>query len=185
MTSKKNNKNNTVIVDDNIRQTSIQIIQEYVNDEQLSKNIEQEIYNFSLKNASLRGINPKFTNIYFLRIYKPKIYSIISNLNTNSTYIQNKKLLDKVKSGTISANELVNMKPVSLHPKRWREYLKKQELLDKEVVDLSLQATTDQFKCPKCKSKKCTYVSVQIRSADEGMTNFITCVECSNSWRQG
>jgi len=50
MTSKKNNKNNTVIVDDNIRQTSIQIIQEYVNDEQLSKNIEQEIYNFSLKN---------------------------------------------------------------------------------------------------------------------------------------
>ena len=80
MTSKKNNKNNTVIVDDNIRQTSIQIIQEYVNDEQLSKNIEQEIYNFSLKNASLRGINPKFTNIYFLRIYKPKIYSIISNL---------------------------------------------------------------------------------------------------------
>jgi transcription elongation factor S-II len=181
----KNNKNNPVIISKNIRENSVKFINEYIADNKLSKDIENEIYNHSLKSASLRGINPKLNNIYFLRIYKPKVYSIISNLNNNSQYIKNKKLLDKVKSKIISPNELINMKPVSLHPKRWREYIKKQELLDKEVVDLSLQATTDQFKCPKCKSKKCTYVSVQIRSADEGMTNFITCVECSNSWRQG
>jgi len=185
MATKKNIKNTQVITDEDVREKCINLINKYVNDSKLSNEIENEIYKHSLKNASLRGVNPKLSNINFLRIYKPKIYSIMSNLNTNSNYIQNKKLLDKVKSGTISVNELVNMKPVSLHPKRWREYLKKQELLDKEVVDLSLQATTDQFKCPKCKSKKCTYVSVQIRSADEGMTNFITCVECSNSWRQG
>jgi transcription elongation factor S-II len=185
MAAKKNIKNTQVITDEEIREKCVNIVNEYVNDSKLSNEIENEIFKYSLKNASLRGVNPKLSNINFLRIYKPKIYSIISNLNTNSNYIQNKKLLDKVKSGTISANELVNMKPITLHPKRWKEFLKKQELLDKEVVDLSLQATTDQFKCPKCKSKKCTYVSVQIRSADEGMTNFITCVECSNSWRQG
>jgi transcription elongation factor S-II len=183
--SNKRNKNNQVIIDQNIRENTVKLINKYIQDSKLSKDIENEIFNHSLKSASLRGVNPKLNNINFIRIYKPKVYSIISNLNTNSEYIQNKKLLDKVKSKSISPNELVNMKPVALHPKRWKEYIKKQELLDKEVVDLSLQATTDQFKCPKCKSKKCTYVSVQIRSADEGMTNFITCVECSNSWRQG
>ena len=112
------------------------------------------------------------------------IEELIRNYQS-SLYVNNKKLLNKIKTEVISATDLVNMKPVDLHPKRWKQFIKKQELLDKEVVDLSLQATTDQFKCPKCKSKKCTYVSVQIRSADEGMTNFITCVECSNSWRQG
>lgn len=39
------------------------------------------------------------------------------------------------------------------------------------------------FKCPKCKSKKTTYYSVQLRSSDEPMTNFITCTQCKNRWK--
>ena len=39
------------------------------------------------------------------------------------------------------------------------------------------------FQCRKCGSKKTTYYSLQTRSADEPMTNFITCVSCKNRWK--
>lgn len=191
MTSKNTKKKNTNkknisqdTINKNIRDSSISKINQYVDDIDISTEIENEIYKYSVNYAICRSISPKLSNYLFMRIYKPKVYSIVSNLNTNSEYIKNKKLLTKLLTNTISPESLVNMKPYDLHPRRWKKYIKKQELLDKEVVDLSLQATTDQFKCAKCKSKKCTYVSVQIRSADEGMTSFITCVECSHSWRQ-
>jgi len=181
-TNKKNISQDTI--NKNIRDSSISKINQYVDDIDISTEIENEIYKYSVNYAICRSISPKFSHYLFMRIYKPKVYSVVSNLNTNSEYINNKKLLTNLLTNKISPESLVNMKPYDLHPKRWKKYIKKQELLDKEVVDLSLQATTDQFKCAKCKSKKCTYVSVQIRSADEGMTSFITCVECSHSWRQ-
>ena len=39
------------------------------------------------------------------------------------------------------------------------------------------------FQCKKCKSRKTTYYSLQTRSSDEPMTNFITCIECKNRWK--
>lgn len=39
------------------------------------------------------------------------------------------------------------------------------------------------FRCSKCRSRRTTYYSVQTRSADEPMTNFVTCVDCGNRWR--
>ena len=46
-----------------------------------------------------------------------------------------------------------------------------------------VQASTDQFKCGKCKQRKCTYFQLQTRSADEPMTTFVTCVNCNNRWK--
>jgi len=45
------------------------------------------------------------------------------------------------------------------------------------------QAETDQFKCGKCKQRKCKYYQLQTRSADEPMTTFVTCVNCGNRWK--
>ena len=39
------------------------------------------------------------------------------------------------------------------------------------------------FKCKKCGSRKTTYYSLQTRSADEPMTNYVTCVQCKNRWK--
>jgi DNA-directed RNA polymerase subunit M/transcription elongation factor TFIIS len=36
--------------------------------------------------------------------------------------------------------------------------------------------------CPKCKGKRIYVVQAQTRSADEGMTNFYTCMACNYSW---
>ena len=39
------------------------------------------------------------------------------------------------------------------------------------------------FACPACGARRCTYVQVQTRSADEAMTVFCTCLECDRRWR--
>lgn len=44
-------------------------------------------------------------------------------------------------------------------------------------------ASTDQFKCGRCKQRKCTYYQMQTRSADEPLTTFVTCVNCNNRWK--
>ena len=39
------------------------------------------------------------------------------------------------------------------------------------------------FTC-KCGSRNTTFYEMQTRSADEPMTQFITCLDCKNKWRQ-
>jgi len=39
-------------------------------------------------------------------------------------------------------------------------------------------------KCSKCKSRRITTFSLQMRSADEGKTVFYTCSQCTHVWRQ-
>jgi transcription elongation factor S-II len=51
-----------------------------------------------------------------------------------------------------------------------------------DTVDES-EVTDGIFQCRKCGSKKTTYYSLQTRSADEPMTNFITCVHCKHRWK--
>lgn len=45
------------------------------------------------------------------------------------------------------------------------------------------QATTNMFRCHKCKKRECTYYQLQTRSADEPMTTFVQCTNCNNRWR--
>lgn len=41
---------------------------------------------------------------------------------------------------------------------------------------------SDLFACPACGARRATYVQVQTRSADEGMTCFVRCLECDHRW---
>ena len=58
---------------------------------------------------------------------------------------------------------------------------------EQSLLNSNMEAKTDLFKCGKCKQRKCSYYEMQIRSADESATIFITCLNpaCKNKWRIG
>ena len=60
-----------------------------------------------------------------------------------------------------------------------------QPLLFSLSLDQAVQASTDQFRCGKCRKSNCTYYQMQTRSADEPMTTFVQCVTpgCGNRWK--
>ena len=55
---------------------------------------------------------------------------------------------------------------------------------DENKFTPKIEASTDDFICGKCKSKKCTYYQLQTRSADEPMTTFVTCLDCGNRFKR-
>ena len=71
-----------------------------------------------------------------------------------------------------------------IFPDNWKELMDKKSKVDELKYKLKPEAMTDQFKCRKCFSRSCSYYEVQTRSADEPMTQFITCLDCKNRWKQ-
>lgn len=109
----------------------------------------------------------------------------IGSLNFNLRDPKNPELNDRVLSKTLSVSELCSMSPEALaseSKKKEVEDLRKLSLFKAQAAS-SGEAETDMFRCGKCKQRKCTYFQKQIRSADEPMTTFVTCVNCDNHWK--
>ena len=165
-----------------IRQFCRNKFYDLVNNEKIAKNIEIGCYNFTINKAEKENLHKKWENVFFKRIYLNKIKSIYTNLKSDS-YLKNNRLIERLLSKEFKPHELSEMDATHLFPEHWKSYLdekiKKENAVDENVQD----AATDQFKCNRCKQKKCTYYEVQTRSADEPMTTFVTCISCGNRWK--
>ena len=130
-------------------------------------NVEKSIYNNSLTTATKYGISLSWENKAFVHIYK----SLASYVYE---YIQNNDLRAKVIDGDIQAQDVGSLTPQTIHPELWI----------REEINIEADEVADGvFKCNACGSRKTTYYSLQTRSADEPMTNFITCILCKNRWK--
>ena len=139
-------------------------------------NLEKGIYNWALKEASTRKVVKKWDNQFFIQIYLDHLRSIFVNL-------RNDKLTQMVISGEIKAHELAFMSHHEMLPEKWDELIKAKSIRDKSKFEQNIEAMTDTFTCRKCKSKQCSYYLQQVRSADEPMTCFISCILCGNRWK--
>lgn len=112
--------------------------------------------------------------------YKAKFRNLHFNLKDD----KNPDLRRKVLGGEIAPDELVQLPPEELASDAKRG--ENQKIREKKLFDsapAAPQATTNQFQCGKCKQRKCTYYQMQTRSADEPMTNFVSCVACGHRWK--
>ena len=153
-----------------------------IKDEQLSKEVEKGIYNYSIEKAKEINIKPLWKNKHFINIYKNKSISIWSNLNNNS-YINNKRLITRLKEGEFKATELANMKPQYTFPENWKKLLDEKNKREKMLYEVCKETVSSMFTCGRCKKKECTYYQLQTRSADEPMTTFVTCTNCGKRWK--
>jgi transcription elongation factor S-II len=151
-------------------------INNYVNNEKYSRNIEKSIYNYSIYKATKEKIIKKWTNEYFVIIYLNKFKIIFHS-------IKNPIILNKIKNRLIEPHKISFLSHIDLLPEKWNILLKEKRLRLENKYFPKIEASTDNFTCGKCKSKACTYYQLQTRSADEPMTTFVTCTNCGNRWK--
>ena len=168
---------------DEIRNKHVQILNKELCSEILSRNIEKQLYNSVIIMAKNKCIIRKWSNPLFHKLYVSKIISFYSNVDKNS-YIKNPDFKDKILNGEIKVADINKLSVYDIYPDNWSELLDKKIKRDKLKYEMKPQAMTDQFKCRKCGSRSCSYYEVQTRSADEPMTQFISCLDCGNRWKQ-
>ena len=139
---------------------TLNVISQSVNEEKDRINIEKSIFNFCVQFAESKDILRDWSSEEFVHLYKLKSLIITNRLKTNS-------------HEGIIPKEIAFLTPQELYPSF---YAHTKELSPEDVED-------GLFQCKKCMSRKTTYYSLQTRSADEPMTNFITCVLCKNRWK--
>ena len=171
-------KNDLVALMSNLR------IEKILNDqwscEKYPEIIEKSIYNFTIKEAKSKSIERSWKDNLFCFLYKKNYNKVISNIsiNKNANFVMN-----KLKYGYWSPENIISMTREELYPEMWEGLIlknkKKMDLLTKEQN----QQGSSQFKCGKCRLNNCTYFQLQTRSADEPMTTFVTCLNCSNRWK--
>jgi len=168
---------------DEIRSKVVDKLNSVIHNKYLSKTIEKGIYNYVIETAKEKVIQRKWSNTIFKKLYLSKVISIYSNLN-ESTYIKNEDLLKRIKKKEIKPEEVGKLSVYDIFPDNWKDLLNAKSKRDKIKYELKPEAMTNLFKCRKCGSRETSYYEVQTRSADEPMTQFITCLSCNNRWKQ-
>ena len=169
-------------INDKYRIKCVNKINEYTNDEKLSRNIEKGIYNYMISYSKENNITRKWDNPIFFNLYFSRIRSICLNLDKES-FIKNEYLIDKIKKGDIKGEDVAKLSVYDINPNNWKKIIDEKMKRDKIKYELKPEAMTDQYKCRRCGSRKCSYYEMQTRSADEPMTQFFTCIDCDNRWK--
>lgn len=150
-------------------------------DNKLSKqsieNMEKSICNYCIKDAGERNIVKKWDNPFFTQIYLDRLRSIYINIKQSAEFKE--KLITK----QIKAHEVGSLTHQDMSPQKWQKLIEDKKVRDENKYAPKLEASTDNFTCRKCKSKKCSYYQLQTRSADEPMTTFVTCLDCGSRWK--
>lgn len=153
-------------------------------DDTNAKDLEIGIYNWCLDTADKYGITKLWSDRMFMNVYVTKSRSILTNIDVSS-YIQNTRLLKRIEDKEFKPHELSFMETVNVFPERWND-IRDMRLKQEQNFHNSKQvAKTDMFKCGKCKKRECSYYELQVRSADESSTIFVSCLNCGNRWRIG
>ena len=161
---------------DNFRKNVAKEFNKIFQNEKLSLNLEKGIYNYAIQEGMKKKIIRKWDNIHFSQLYTDKFRSVYINL-------KNKKLFQRVIKKDFKIHTLAFMSHQEMNPERWEELIQAKKKREENLCKMDMDAATDEFKCYKCKNRKCTYYQLQTRSADEPMTTFIMCLVCGSSWK--
>lgn len=168
---------------DTIRDKSSKLLFKELQDEKKSRQIEKDIYNSVIDYSKVNNIKRSWNCITFKSIYLSRIRSIYSNIK-NDSYIQNSDFKQRILNDEIDAKNISSLSHVDIFPEKWKILIEDKMKKEKLRYELKPEAMTDMFKCNRCGSRSCTYYEMQTRSADEPMTQFITCLDCNNHWKQ-
>jgi len=139
--------------------------QVHFNRAELASLIEEEIY----KKYSGTG-----------KEYQQKFRTLFSNLKDP----KNQQLRDNLFSGYLNVEQLLDMSHTDLANPELQEKRKKiRDWNTQARMEQRTLATCTAWVCKRCNGNLTSYYTLQIRSADEPMTAFITCQNCKHQWK--
>jgi DNA-directed RNA polymerase subunit M/transcription elongation factor TFIIS len=159
------------------RKNTAQYFGKIFSNETVGKNIEMSIYNYSIKEATVRQIIKKWNNPSFCSIYNARLKSFIYNIENNADF------KNQIEQKQISNQHLSTITHQEINPENWKLKIDRKISRDRSRFSTNIEASTDMFQCRKCKSKRCTYYEMQTRSADEPAMIFITCLDCGKNFK--
>lgn len=163
------------------RESVTKKLDEVLKNTNISTALEQSIYDFVENEIIRRGENPEKETALFTRIYHHKIVQIYHNINPKNS-IKNTGFRKKILNNKVDLNLVPYLSPQEIFPEHWRELIDKQKETDEFLYQKQKVASTDEYKCGKCKERQCSYYELQIRSSDEPMTRFVQCLVCDHRW---
>ncbi len=151
--------------------------QNILEDEDTSLNLEKGVFNYAIQEATYKRIVKKWENPCFSQLYIDRLRTIYMNL-------KNPNIQHQLKTKEISPQTFAFMSHQEMDTKRWETLIQKKQILDTNKYNTNIEASTNLFSCKKCKSKRCTYYTMQTRSCDEPETIFITCLDCGKNFKK-
>jgi DNA-directed RNA polymerase subunit M/transcription elongation factor TFIIS len=139
--------------------------------EEIAKDIEESIYNFTLAYAESNG-----TPYLIESIYDTKSSEILSQLNNKDSDYLVKSLKEKI----IDGKKIAYMKPEELNPDKFENIIKKREMEEYKKNNASGSSV---FTCVKCKKSNCRVTQKQLRAGDEPPTTIVKCIECGHTFK--
>ena len=133
--------------------------------------IERGIFEFSLLHVITYGLEIKTV----VSVYQDKVYDVIYNLQDPT----NKTLLSSLLTDDALPYAIAFLSPQQLNPSKWIHILNKKKFRENAENNM---ATTDRYRCGKCGERKAKVTELQIRSADEPTSLFVTCLVCYNTF---
>jgi DNA-directed RNA polymerase subunit M/transcription elongation factor TFIIS len=157
----------------NIREKIKNILEE----DELTINLEKGVFNYAIQEATYKKIIKKWENPSFVQLYTDRLRTIYMNL-------KNENIVFQLKSKELTPHTFAFMTHQEMNTKHWEKLIEKKQILDKNKYTTNIEASTNLFTCKKCKSKRCTYYTLQTRSCDEPETIFITCLDCGKNFKK-
>lgn len=150
-------------------------LNESLNNDKNTLNLERGIFNYTLKEADRQKIVKKWDNKHFVQIYVDRLRSIVTNLRDD--------IIQNINDGSVLPHIVAFMTHQEMAPDKWTKLIEAKSKRDKSKFEINMAAATDTFTCRKCKGKNCTYYTQQTRSCDEATTVFVQCLDCGTRWK--
>ena len=139
-----------------IRDEIITIFNNIINNIEISKKIENSVFEYTNKMCEKENIIKRWENMFYKKIYMNKVRSLYSNINSD-TYVENTNFITKINNSEFDLNNIANMSYQAIYPEHWKILMDIKYNKEKLLFENKQEAMTDQFKCGRCKSRKCTY----------------------------
>ena len=166
-----------------------------------AKNIEKAVWLWAIEETRKAAEQPVYENRLLRWRYKQKVIQLMKELTrapvvactlaVTGDRVRVKcevqpQLLRRLLRKEVKSQDLPTMRAEQLDPEGvWAQAALKLQRrdLDREKARAQDEDYNGLFKCGKCKSVKTTYYQMQTRSADEPMTTYVTCKNCSHRWK--